>query len=146
MRRVFVFAVALYAAAATAQDRDFSKVEVKAQKVAGTVYMLAGAGGNIGVSVGDDGIVIVDDQFAPLAPKIIKALNGITDKPIRFIINTHYHGDHVGGNEVFGRTGTIIAHDNVRKRMESGTNPRGNSTPPAAKVALPIVTFSDTAT
>jgi cyclase len=146
MRRVFVFAVVLYAAAATAQDRDFSKVEVKVQKVAGTVYMLTGAGGNIGVSVGDDGIVIVDDQFAPLAPKIIQALNGITDKPIKFIINTHYHGDHVGGNEIFGRTGTIIAHDNVRKRLESGTSARGNSTPPATKVALPIVTFNDTAT
>jgi cyclase len=146
MRRVFVFAIALYAAAATAQDRDFSKVEVKAQKVAGTVYMLTGAGGNIGVSVGDDGIVIVDDQFAPLAPKIIQALKGITDKPIKFIINTHYHGDHVGGNEIFGRTGTIIAHDNVRKRLESGTSAHGNSTPPAAKVALPIVTFNDTAT
>ena len=148
MRRVFVFAVALYAAAATAQDRDFSKVEVKAQKVAGTVYMLTGAGGNIGVSVGDDGIVIVDDQFAPLAPKIIQALNGITDKPIKFIINTHYHGDHVGGNEIFGRTGTIIAHDNVRKRLETGTSAlgSGNSPPPAAKVALPIVTFNDTAT
>src|SRR5712691_339033 len=113
MRRLFVFAAALYAVSALAQQQDFSKVEVKATKVAGTVYMITGSGGNIGVSVGDDGIVIIDDEFAPLAPKIIQALNGITDKPIRFIVNTHYHGDHTGGNEIFARTGTIIAHDNV---------------------------------
>jgi cyclase len=146
MRKGLVIALSLYACAALAQQRDFSKVEVKAAKVAGTVYLLTGAGGNIGVSVGDDGIVIVDDQFAPLAPKIIDALNGITDKPIRFIINTHYHGDHTGGNEIFGRTGTIIAHDNVRKRLASGSTARGSATPPARKQALPIVTFNDTAT
>ena len=132
--------------AALAQDRDFSKVEIKVEKVAGTVYMLTGAGGNIGVSVGDDGIVVVDDQFAPLAPKIIQALNGITTKPIKFIINTHYHGDHTGGNEIFGREAPIIAHDNVRKRLASGTSARGNATPPAPKMALPVVTFNDTAT
>jgi len=146
MRRVLALAIALYAAAAFAQQQDFSKVEVKTIKVAGTVYMLMGSGGNIGVSVGDDGIVIVDDEFAPLAPRIIAALNGITDKPIKFIINTHYHGDHTGGNEVFGRTGTIIAQDNVRKRLESGTQAAGRTTPPAPKPALPIVTFNDTAT
>src|SRR5881409_3936595 len=99
-----------------AQQDDFSKVEIKVQKVAGTVYMLVGAGGNIGASVGKDGIVIVDDQFAPLAPKIQAALKGITDKPVRFIINTHYHGDHTGGNADFAKTGsTIIAQENVRK-------------------------------
>ncbi len=146
MRRLFVFAAALYAVSALAQQQDFSKVEVKATKVAGTVYMITGSGGNIGVSVGDDGIVIIDDEFAPLAPKIIQALNGITDKPIRFIINTHYHGDHTGGNEIFGRTGTIIAHDNVRKRLQNGSSARGRTTPPAPKQALPIVTFNDTAT
>jgi len=144
--RKFAFVFSLLASAALAQDRDFSKVEIKVQKVAGTVYMLTGAGGNIGVSVGDDGIVIVDDQFAPLAPKIIQALNGITTKPIKFIINTHYHGDHTGGNEIFGREAPIIAHDNVRKRLESGTSARGNATPPAPKMALPVVTFNDTAT
>ena len=145
MRKLMIVVFAFAATSVFAQQ-DFSKVEIKVTKVAGTVYMLTGAGGNIGVSVGDDGIVIVDDQFAPLAPKIIEALNGITDKPIKFIINTHYHGDHTGGNEIFGRTGTIIAHDNVRKRLESGTSARGNTTPPAPKVALPIVTFNDTAT
>lgn len=146
MRRTFTLAVALCATAAIAQQQDFSKVEVKATKVAGTVYMLTGSGGNIGVSVGDDGIVIIDDEFAPLAPKIIEALNGISDKPIKFIVNTHYHGDHTGGNPVFGRTGTIIAHDNVRKRLQNGSSVRGNATPPAPKQALPIVTFNDTAT
>src|SRR6476469_2810813 len=146
MRRMLTLAVALAAVTALAQQQDLSKVEVKATKVAGTVYMLTGSGGNIGVSVGDDGIVIVDDEFAPLAPKIIAALNGITEKPIKFIINTHYHGDHTGGNEIFGRTGTIIAHDNVRKRLQTGTNAGGRTTPPAPKTALPIVTFNDTAT
>ena len=85
----------------SAQDRDFSKVQIKVTKVAGNVYMLAGAGGNIGASVGEDGIVVVDDQYAPLADRIQAALKGITDKPVRFIINTHYHEDHTGGNSYF---------------------------------------------
>jgi cyclase len=146
MRRVLAVLIALSATAVFAQQQDFSKVEVKVQKVAGTVYMLMGSGGNIGVSVGDDGIVIIDDEYAALAPKIVAALNGITDKPIKFIINTHYHGDHTGGNEVFSHTGTIIAQDNVRKRMQSGTSAGGRTTPPAPKQALPVVTFNDTAT
>jgi cyclase len=145
--RKFAFVLSLLiTSGALAQNTDFSKVEIKVQKVAGTVYMLTGAGGNIGVSVGDDGIVVVDDQFAPLAPKIIQALNGITSKPIKFIINTHYHGDHTGGNEIFGREAPIIAHDNVRTRLAAGTSARGNATPPAPKIALPVVTFNDTAT
>ncbi len=102
------------------QEQDFSKVQIKVSKVAGNVYMLEGAGGNIGASVGDDGIVVVDDQYAPLADRIQAALKGITDKPVRFIINTHYHGDHTGGNEFFQRQAPIIAHDNVRKRLETG--------------------------
>src|SRR5215813_12017295 len=83
-------------------QQEFSKVQIKATKVAGSVYMLEGSGGNIGVSVGDDGIVIVDDQFAPLAPKIKEALKGIADKPLRFVLNTHFHFDHTGGNPHFG--------------------------------------------
>lgn len=129
-----------------AQDQDFSKVQMKVSKVAGNVYMLEGAGGNIGASVGDDGIVIVDDQFAPLAEKIQAALKGITDKPVRFVINTHYHGDHTGGNAYFQKQAPIIAHDNVRKRMESGGGAgNGGSVhmdhKPDAKEALPILTF-----
>lgn len=134
---------------ASAQQQDFSKVEIKVTKVSGNIYLLEGAGGNIAASVGGDGIVIIDDQFAPLAEKIQAALKniGVTDKPVRFVINTHYHGDHTGGNELFNNSGsTIIAHDNVRKRLESG-GPAGNGgsvkieNKPAAKAALPIITF-----
>jgi glyoxylase-like metal-dependent hydrolase (beta-lactamase superfamily II) len=128
------------------QGQDFSKVQIKVSKVAGTVYMLQGAGGNIGASVGDDGIVVVDDQYAPLAEKIQAALKRITDKPVRFIINTHYHEDHTGGNEFFQKQAPIIAQDNVRKRLEEG-GVAGNGgalhmeNKPAAKSALPIITF-----
>ncbi len=141
MRTSFLLAL-LFATPLFAQQ-DFTKVEVKATKVAGSVYMLTGAGGNIGVSVGEDGIVIVDDQFAPLAPKIKEALKGITDKPIRFVLNTHYHGDHTGGNEVFGREAPIIAQTNVRKRLQSGSKIPGRETPPSPKEALPVVTFDE---
>src|SRR5580765_4184374 len=129
-----------------AQDQDFSKVEIKVIKVAGNVYMLQGAGGNIGASVGEDGIVVVDDQYAPLADKIQAALKGITALPVRFIINTHYHEDHTGGNAYFQKQAPIIAHDNVRKRLESG-GAAGNGgsvhfdAKPAPKEALPIITF-----
>src|SRR2546428_1974907 len=129
-----------------AQQQDFSKVEIKVTRVAGTVYMLQGSGGNIGVSVGDDGIVIVDDEFAPLAPKIRAALATITSKPIKFILNTHYHGDHTGGNIEFSKDGPIIAHENLRKRLQSGTSTLGRQTPPAPKEALPVITFNDRAT
>lgn len=129
-----------------AQDHDFSKVQMKVSKVAGNVYMLEGAGGNIGASVGDDGIVVVDDQYAPLADKIQAALKGITHKPVRFIINTHYHPDHTGSNEYFQKQAPVIAHDNVRKRLEAG-GPAGNGGSlhmefkPQPKEALPILTF-----
>jgi cyclase len=138
--------VIIFAAIPVFAQQDFSKVEIKVSKVAGTVYMLQGAGGNIGVSAGDDGIVIVDDQYAPLAPKIRAALATITSKPIKFILNTHYHGDHTGGNAEFSKDGTIIAHENVRKRLQNGSTAMGRSTPPAPKEALPIVTFNDRAT
>jgi cyclase len=132
-----------------AQDKDFSKVEIKVTKVSGNIYMLEGDGGNIAASVGEDGIVIVDDQYAPLADKIQAALKNlkITDKPVRFVINTHYHGDHTGGNLPFANSGsTLIAHDNVRKRLETGgTASNGGSikmeAKPAPKGALPVITF-----
>jgi len=129
-----------------AQDHDFSKVQMKVTKVAGSVYMLQGAGGNIGASVGEDGIVIIDDQYAPLSEKIQAALKDISDKPVRFVINTHYHEDHTGGNAYFQKQAPIIAHDNVRKRLESGGG-AGNGgsvhmdTKPQSKEALPIITF-----
>ncbi len=126
-------------------QQDYSKVEIKVTKVAGSVYMLEGAGGNIGVSAGDDGIVIIDDQFAPLANKIKKTLKGISDKPLKFVINTHFHGDHTGGNAEFGTEATIIAHENVRKRLKEGGPPPGGSKP-AVKEALPVITFNDQTT
>jgi cyclase len=137
-------------AAIAQQEPDWSKVQIKVTKVSGSIYMLEGQGGNIAASVGEDGIVIVDDQFAPLADKIQAALKElkITDKPVRFVINTHYHGDHTGGNVPFNNAGsTLIAQDNVRKRLESGgTAGNGGSikmeNKPAEKAALPIITFA----
>jgi len=121
---------------------------MKATKVAGNVWMLEGAGGNIGVSVGDDGLLIVDDQFAPLADKIRAALKGIADKKLHFILNTHWHGDHTGGNVAFGPEATIIAHDNVRKRLstEQKSAVFNSTTPPSPKEALPVITFDQTLT
>jgi cyclase len=143
-----LLAVLLISGLAAAQDDQFSKVQMKVTKVAGSVYMIEGAGGNIGASVGDDGIVVVDDQYAPLAPKIQAALKSITDKPVRFIINTHYHEDHTGGNAYFQKQAPIIAQDNVRKRLESGgtagVGPGGSmhfEAKPQPKEALPIITF-----
>ena len=146
---LLVLITLFFAALASAQDQDFSKVQIKVTKVSGNIYMLEGAGGNIAASVGDDGIVIVDDQYAPLADKIAAALKniGVTDKPVRFVINTHYHGDHTGGNAPFANQGaTVIAQDNVRKRMQTGGK-AGNGgsvamdVKPAEKGALPIITF-----
>lgn len=138
----------VFAAAVQAQQTDFSKIQIKATKVAGNVYMLEGAGGNIGVSVGDDGLLIVDDQFAPLADKIRAALKGIADKKLHFILNTHWHGDHTGGNVAFGPEATIIAHDNVRKRLatEQKSTVFNSTTPPSPKEALPVITFDKTLT
>jgi cyclase len=142
-------ALACGQAAVAQQEPDWSKVQIKTTKVSGNIYMLEGQGGNIAASVGEDGIVIVDDQFAPLAEKIQAALKDlkITDKPVRFVINTHYHGDHTGGNVPFNNAGsTLIAQDNVRKRLESGgTAGNGGSIKmemkPLPKAGLPIITF-----
>lgn len=124
-------------------QQDLSKVQIKTTKVAGSVYMLEGAGGNIGVSVGEDGIILIDDQYAPLAPKIEAALRAVSDKPVKYVLNTHWHGDHTGGNESFGKQAPVIAHTNVRKRLAQGRNEPGRETPPAPKAALPVITFDD---
>jgi cyclase len=136
--------IASAASVASADDKqDFSKVQIKATKVAGQVYVIEDAtaefsGGNVGVSVGPDGIVLIDDKFAPLAPKLEAALRTVSDKPVRFVINTHYHGDHTDGNAVFGQKSTVIAHENTRKRLAAGA---GKDQPPAPPAALPVITF-----
>ena len=118
MRNFIIVVLLFVSCSATAQN--FDSVEIKTTKVAGPVYMLEGSGGNIGVLIGNDGVILIDDQFAPLSEKIKKAIAAISDKPIRFIINTHFHGDHSDGNKVFGGEGSIIvAHENVRKRLSA---------------------------
>ncbi len=134
--------ILLLSCTVAAQQQDFSKVEVKVQPVAGSVHMITGAGGNIAVSVGPDGVLVVDDQYAPLAPRIRATIATVTDKPVRFVLNTHWHVDHVGGNADFGRGATLVAHDNVRQRLAEGhPNVLGRAIPPAAPEALPVITF-----
>jgi cyclase len=130
-------------ASSVAAQQDFSKVEIKVTKVAGSVYMLQGAGGNIGVSVGADGILIVDDQFAPLADKIRAALKTLGEGKLKFVLNTHWHGDHTGGNASFSTEAPIIAHTNVRKRLETDQKIRGEAIKAAPKEALPVITFDE---
>lgn len=141
--RISTIALALcFAAPAAAQD--VSKVEIKTEQLAPGVAVLFGAGGNIGVSYGEDGTILIDDQFAPLTEKIQKAIAGLGAQPVKFLINTHWHFDHSGGNENLGKAGAIImAHDNVRVRLAAGATVAGNVVPPAAKAALPVITYAD---
>ena len=130
-------------------QRDFSNVEIKTQKVANGVFVLIGAGGNIGVSTGKDGVFLIDDQFAPLSEKIMSAIKELSDQPVRYVVNTHWHGDHTGGNENFGKSGAVIvAHNNVRQRLSTKQFMKAfNREVPAAPVAaLPVVTFSNDVT
>ena len=123
-----------------AQAPDFETVEIKTIQVADGVYMLEGFGGNIGVSIGEDGVFLIDDQFAPLAPKIRAAVAALSGRAIDYVVNTHWHGDHAGANEQFADNGAIIvAHDNVRTRMM-------NAPKPSPGGALPVITFSETVT
>lgn len=146
MRKLLLIALVLLCAVAESQAQDdFSKVEIKATKISGNVYMLEGSGGNIGVSVGPDGILIVDDQFAPLAEKIKTALKSLGEGKLKFILNTHWHGDHTGGNVVFGPEAPIIAQTNVRKRLatEQKSEFFKSTTPASPKEALPVITFDE---
>lgn len=122
-------------------QQDFAKVEVKSTKVAGNVHMLVGAGGNIGVSAGPDGVLIVDSQFAPLADKIKAEIRKLSDSRIKFVVNTHWHGDHTGGNPIFGQESLIVAQENVRKRLSSIQKVFGNEIKPIPKEGWPVVTF-----
>jgi len=128
---------------------DYDAVNIQTIKVVDNIYMLTGSGGNMGVLTGADGAILIDDQFAQLTDKIKQAVAAVSDKPIRFLINTHWHGDHVGGNENLGKDGVIIvAHDNVHQRMSMDTFMElANRTIPAApEQALPIISFSDSMT
>jgi cyclase len=140
----FAFGIAALLASAVFAEDDYSKVQIKTEKLTANIYMLTGAGGNIGLAVGNDAVFLIDDQFAPLTPKIKAAIAKITKKPIKFVINTHWHFDHVGGNENFGKAGAmIVAHENVRFRMstEQVIEFFKMKTPPAPPKALPIITF-----
>lgn len=138
-----VVAAAAFLVAPAVAQQDFSAVEVTAEHVGGPVHMLTGAGGNIGVSAGEDGILIVDDQFAPLADKIRAALAAISPGDLEFVVNTHFHFDHTGGNAIFGREALIVAHANVRQRLADGAGVGGRPGEPAPKEALPVVTYDD---
>jgi len=127
-------------------QQDMSNVQIRTEKAGGNVYALFGRGGNIGLSVGEDGAFLIDDQFAPLTGKILAAVGELTDEPVRFVINTHWHGDHTGGNENLGEAGaTIVAHRNVRQRMsvEQVMEAFGRTVPPSPPAALPVITFDD---
>jgi len=144
MRRAKLSVVAVLAASVpvAAQTPDFSKVEIKSEIVAPGVAVLFGAGGNIGVSYGEDGSVLIDDQFAPLTDKILAAVAGLGAKPVKYLINTHWHYDHTGGNENLGKAGvTIFAHENVRVRMLTGSAAGIAAAKPSPPAALPVVTY-----
>jgi glyoxylase-like metal-dependent hydrolase (beta-lactamase superfamily II) len=138
----------LLVAPARAQQ-DFSTVEIETIPVADGVFMLVGAGGNIGLSVGDDGAYLIDDQYAPMTDKIRAAVAAQTNAPVRFVVNTHWHGDHTGGNEAFGEAGAlIVAHENVRERMSADQfiEAFGSTVPASPAAALPVLTFTDAVT
>jgi len=138
-------ALLLLSQSTNAQNK-MSNVEITTTDLGQNIYMLQGAGGNIGVSTGDDGLFIVDDQFAPLSEKILTALAALSDKPVSYVLNTHWHGDHTGGNENFGKAGAVIvAHENVRNRMSTKQFIKtfNREVPAAPEAALPVVTFSD---
>jgi len=145
MKRTVLAVSMVLAAAARAQDPDWNKVEVKVVPVAGGVSMLVGQGGNIGVTAGKDGIFLIDDQFEPLLPKIRAAVKTLGDGPIRFVVNTHFHGDHTGSNAKLGEAGAVIlAQENVRKRlgMERIQPQTKERTPPKPPSAWPLVTYA----
>ena len=135
--------VALLAACGVSAQQPAPEVKITAEKLAPGVAVLFGQGGNIGVSYGADGTVLIDDQFAPLTPKIQAAVADLGATPVKFLINTHWHGDHSGGNENLGKTGALIlAHENVRIRLaQPVTRANGTVVPGAPKVALPVVTY-----
>lgn len=137
-----LIAFTFFAGAAAAQDEP----QVETFDLGNGLYALYGQGGNVGVSVGEDGIFVIDDQYAEMSDALLAAIGELSDGPIRYVFNTHWHGDHIGGNENFSATGAVIvANENVRARMETGlaTPMRGDPIPPSPDVALPVITFTD---
>ena len=142
--RQAIAALLLLAATPAPAQRDWNDVEIRAETLAPGVAVLFGAGGNIGLSYGEDGNVLIDDQFAPLTERILAAVRQVDPDPVRFVVNTHWHGDHTGGNENIGRAGAVIvAHDNVRRRMSMERVISGETVTASPAGALPVVTFSD---
>ena len=138
--------IALVIAPAAYAQRDMSGVVIEAKRVAGSVYMITGRGGNIGLSIGDDGAFLVDDQYDELTERILKTVAELTPEPVKFVVNTHWHGDHTGGNEKLGKTGAIIvAHENVRRAMstEHFLAAFNHTTLASPEAALPVVTFTE---
>jgi len=146
MKRMAVFLAALVVCLSTVITRsaqqDFSKVEIKTTPVAGSIYMLEGVGGNIAVSAGTDGAMMVDDQFLPMADKIRAELKKLGDGRLKYVLNTHWHGDHTGGNSAFSAEATVVAQENARRRLAAGQMLRGQRVPPAQTAALPIITYN----
>ena len=145
-RQLIALAALALAAPPAAAQHGIATAEIRVEKLAPGIAVLFGAGGNIGVSYGEDGNVLVDDQFAPLTEKIAAAVRGLDPRPVRFVVNTHWHADHTGGNENFARAGAaILAHDNVRTRMstEQFLEIHSRKVPPSPKGALPVVTFAE---
>lgn len=149
MRRLAVGLLLLSLPGVPAAAQNFDTVTVRVVPVTTGVAMLVGAGGNLAVAWGDDATFLVDDQFAPLTEKIRAAIASLTNQPVRFVLNTHWHFDHVGGNENLGKAGAlIVAHDNVRVRMSTDQFSKvfNRTTPASPKGALPVVTFTDAVT
>jgi len=148
-KRALIFLCTTLLTAAVIADDSFDNVEIQTIKAADGIYMLTGKGGNIGLAVGADGVFLIDDQFAPLTDKIQAAITQVSDKPVKFVLNTHWHPDHTGGNENLGRSGAVIvAHDNVRKRLSVDSfiemfNMQSSAMAPAG---LPVITFGDAVT
>jgi len=144
IRLIFLLSF-LLAGTAFAQG-DFDDVKIEATDLGGGIHMLMGAGGNLGVCVGEDGVFLIDDQYAPLSERIMAAIAELSDQHPQFVFNTHWHGDHTGGNENFGAAGSIlVSHANVRRRLttEQFSEFLDSRTPPSPDGALPVVTFTD---
>ena len=144
IRRISILCFLLAGSAFT--QGDFDDVKIESTDLGGGIHMLKGAGGNLGVCVGEDGVFLIDDQFAPLSERIMAAIAELSDQHAQFVFNTHWHGDHTGGNENFGEAGSIlVSHANVRRRLttEQFSEFLDSRTPPSPDGALPVVTFTD---